>query len=113
MINLTLLLHELLCLALIYGVFARACKTDERVRADVRIAFLLLALASGIAAIAPLAFGIYPTSISVLLLAAFVSVQITKARHWENGVPHGFYKPECAPRRRRCDSNGGCNHVSQ
>lgn len=103
MINATLILHELLCMALICSVFSRAAKTDATVRVDVRLAFVVLGLSSSLGAAAPLVWGVYPTPVSVLMLGAFSGVQFATGRHWKHGVPGCFYKPCSLPRRRASD----------
>lgn len=103
MISATLIYHELLCAVLIYTVFCRAVKTDERVRLDVRFAFFVLGMASCLGMAAPLVWGVLPSPISLVMLTAFVAVQVTTARHWKHGVPGCFYKPCSVPRRRASD----------
>lgn len=104
--NLMLIAHELLCLLLIYTVFCRAVRTDHTVRVDVRLSFFLLGVVACFGVPAPLIWGLIPNTFTLLLLAGVTIVQISTARHWVDGVPHVFYKPECAPRRRRSDDQG-------
>ena len=103
------IIHEALCAALLYTVFCRAVQTCERVRADVRLAFLLLGLVACMGMAWPLAWGLVHNAFGLALLAAIVVVQFVTAQHWEKGVPDKFYKPGQAPRQRRaCDTAGGC-----
>lgn len=104
-----LLVHELLCAILIYTVFCRAVRTDHTVRVDVRFSFFLLGVVACLGMPAPLIWGGIPNSFTLLLLAVITIVQMVTARHWSRGVPYGFYKPECAPKRRQCDSKGACH----
>ena len=111
-LNLIVTTHELLCVALAYSVFCRACRTCDMVRADVRLAFWLLGLVAFAGIAAPLVWGLVPDVFGLALLGAITVVQLVTAQHWDKGVPDKFYKTGCAPRARRsCDSKGGC-HVS-
>ena len=112
-LNVIVTIHELLCVALLYSVFCRACKTCENVRSDVRLAFALLGWVACAGIAAPLVWGLVPDLFGLALLAAITVVQLVTAQHWEKGVPDKFYKTGHAPRARRsCDSKGGCGHVS-
>lgn len=104
-----LLAHELLCAILIYSVFCRACRTDHTVRVDVRISFFLLGVVACLGMPAPLFWEFIPNLFTLMLLAVIAAIQVVTARHWAKGVPYVFYKPEHAPRRRRCDVKGTCH----
>lgn len=111
-VSVLVLIHELLCAALFYSVFCRAVRSSEQVRADVRFAFFLLGLVACVGMAAPLVWGLVPDLFGLAALAAMTIVQLVTARHWSEGVPDRFYKPGCAPRRRRASDIGGC-HVSR
>lgn len=93
--------HELLCAALFYSVFCRAVRTCERVRVLVRLSFFLLGVVACAGMAAPLVWGMVPTIFGLALLAAMTVVQLVTAYYWIAGVPDRFYKPGCAPSRRR------------
>ncbi|WP_207186263.1 hypothetical protein [Rhodocyclus purpureus] len=102
-----ILAHELLCVVLLYTVFCRAVRTDHTVRVDVRAAFCLLGAVACIGVPAPLIWDGVPSTFTLALLAVITVVQVVTARHWANGVPIGFYKPECT--RVHCNAKGSCN----
>lgn len=101
-----LIIHETLCGAIFFSVFCRSVKSNEKVRADVRVAFLLLGTVACIGMAAPLVWGL-PDLFVLSLLAAIALVQIVTSRHWHAGVPHSYYQPECAPRLRRATDYAG------
>lgn len=100
-----LILHELLCAALFYSVFFRAVKSCEKVRADVRIAFVVLGVVACLGMAAPLVWGLVPDLFGLALLAAMTGVQLVTSHHWATGVPDRFYKQGCAPRHRRASDH--------
>lgn len=100
-----LILHELLCAALFYSVFFRAVKSCEKVRADVRLAFVALGIVACLGMAAPLVWGLVPDLFGLALLGAMTAVQLVTSQHWSAGVPDRFYKPGCAPRRRRASDH--------
>lgn len=104
-------IHEALCVALFYSVFCRAVRSCEKVRADVRFAFFLLGLVACVGMAAPLVWGLVPDLFGLALLAAMSIVQLVTAHHWAAGVPDRFYKPECAPRRRRATDQQEVSHA--
>lgn len=103
-----LVAHLILCAMLIFTVFCRAVRTDHTVRLDVRFAFFCMGIVACLGIPAPLIWSFTPTPFSVLLLAGIVLVQLTTSRHWKDGVPYSFYKPDCRPGRRSCEMKGGC-----
>lgn len=109
--TLIVLAHEILCLIILWSVFCRSVQSSSSVRADVRTAFFLLGLVACGGIVAPVAWDYAPDLFGFLLLAAIAAVQGVTSYHWSAGVPDKFYKPGCAPRRRRaCDIQGGCRH---
>lgn len=96
-----LFLHVILCCVLWYTVFCRSVKTDQRVRADVRAAFVLLGSVALAGVVAPLAWAWVPDVWGLALLFAIVVLQLVTAAHWANGVPDRFIHPAHVPRRRR------------
>lgn len=99
-------LHEILCGMLFYTVFCRSVRSDEDVRTDVRLAFLLMATVACAGIVCPIFYGAAPSLFTILLLASMVFVQWVTEIHWRHGVPEQFLKHGRAPRdRRRCDRN--------
>lgn len=109
--TLVVIAHEILCLIILWSVFCRSVQSSDRVRADVRTAFFLLGIVASAGIVAPLAWQYTPDAFGFALLIAIAAVQGVTAHHWSAGVPDRFYKPGCAPRKRRsCDIDGGCRH---
>lgn len=102
-----LILHEALCAAIFYSVFCRSVKSCGKVRADVRLAFLLLGTVASVGMAAPLVWGLIPDLFGLSILAAITVVQLVTARHWSAGVPDKFYRPEHMPRKRRYTDYAG------
>lgn len=97
----TLLLHETLCATILFSVFCRAVKSNDKVRADVRASFFFLGIVACVGMAAPIAWGFVPDTFGLCLLAAIAGVQGVTAKHWAEGVPDRFYRPGLAPRKRR------------
>lgn len=97
----TFVVHESLCIALFYTVFCRAVSTDYTVKADVRLAFVVLGMVACMGMVAPIAWGYDPHPFSLALLGAVVLVQVITAHHWVHGVPEQFMKTGFRPKRRR------------
>ena len=85
-----LFLHEALCLVLWYTIFCRSVKTDKRVRADVRAAFVLLGYVALAGVVAPLAWAWEPDAWGLALLAAIIILQLVTDANWAHGVPDGI-----------------------
>ncbi len=96
-----LTLHESLCAALLWSVFSRLVQTSTDVRADVRLALIVLGALAILGILAPLAWPWLPDAYTLALQAAIVAVQIITGHHWRHGVPVPFYRPGRAPLRRR------------
>jgi len=109
--NILLVAHEILCLALFYSVFIRAVRCCEKVRTDVRLAFVSLGVVACAGMAAPLAWGFIPDALTLALLLAVTFVEIVTTRYWTHGVPDRFYKPGCPPQRRRSSDHDGGYHV--
>lgn len=101
--------QEVLCAMLFYSVFCRAVRSCERVRTDIRLAFVCLGLVACAGMAAPLVWGLVTDLFGLALLAAITLVQLVTAHHWENGVPDRFLKPGCLPKNRRETDNGSCH----
>lgn len=105
-----LIAHELLCVALFWTVFSKLVACCAKVRIAVRLAFFALGGAACAGMVAPLSWHYVPNAFTLLLLTAVCAVEWITAHYWAAGVPDPFYKPGCAPRRRRAADflEGGC-----
>jgi len=92
MSDLLLIVHEFLCLALVYTVFCRSVDMNLSALLDVRLAFFFLGVVACLGIPAPLAWGWLPDAFSVALLFGIVLVQVITARHWTHGLPEVFCK---------------------
>lgn len=87
-----LVLHELLCILLLWTCFCRATRTNRNTRKPVLVSFYLLSVAALWAMFAPI-IGWTPDSVSLLLLAAITLVQTVTARFWQQSPPAAFQEP--------------------
>jgi hypothetical protein len=94
--SLLLLVWEVLCAALLWSVFCRLVRTNERTLFWVRASIWLLGLASLVGMAAPL-YGWAPDYVVLLMTAACLNMQIVAARHWKNGVPVHFEYSQFPP----------------
>lgn len=99
------ILHSLLCAALFYTAWCRIVHTDRQTRPYIRWAFSMLAIASIVLGIAPWAHKLWPwaarlqiTWSELLMLAAFVGVQVSTSFYWRHGVPRDFMEVQHDPR---------------
>jgi hypothetical protein len=97
--SLKVFLHTLLCAALFYTAWCRIVHTTRHTRDPIRWAFSLLAVAAIFLGIAPWAHKLWPwaarlqiTWSELLILAAFLGVQVTTSTYWRRGVPRDFLK---------------------
>ena len=84
-----LILHELLCILLLWTCFCRATRTNRSTRKPVLVSCYLLSISGLWAMFAPL-IGWMPDSVSLLLLAAITLVQTVTARFWQQSPPAAF-----------------------
>lgn len=84
-----LILHEILCMLLLWTCFCRATRTNAQTKKPILLAFYLLSVAALWATFAPL-IGWMPDSVSLLLLASMTLVQTTTARFWQQSPPQAF-----------------------
>lgn len=105
-----LIAHELLCVALLWTVFLKLVACSAKVRVAVRLALISLGAAACSGLVAPLSWHFVPDVFTLFLMAAVCAVELVTAHYWAAGVPDPFYKPGCAPRRRRAADflEGGC-----
>ena len=91
--NLMLAAHVLLSLMLFWSTFCRSAKSDgEQTRLSIRVSLFVLGGVSLVAMVAPF-YGWWPDWLSLLMLAAFVQMQVMAAALWRDGVPHQFCNP--------------------
>ena len=95
-----LILWELLCVALFWSVFCRSVRTDRTTKLDIRIVLLLVGLGSLLGLGAPL-YGWEPDSVTILIIASIVSMQVVTAQHWARHVPEQFVDAKFLDRSRR------------
>ena len=87
----TVIVWEILCLALVWSVFCRSTLVDSTTRLEVKMALRLLGLAAIVGVGLPL-YGFIPGWEAVALAAFAVCVQALTARNWRNGVPRRFIR---------------------
>lgn len=84
--------HELLCLALFWSVFCRSAITHgHRTKLSIRVSLLVLGAAALAAMVAPF-YGWQPDGVTLLMLLAYVAMQVTTAELWRDGTPEPFQR---------------------
>ena len=96
-----LLVHELLCLYLVYSVVVRAVPMTCDTQPAVRLVFWLVAVVALLGIAAPVLWPWVPDLFSLALELVFALVQGVTNHHWQGRVPDAFCRPGCAPRNRR------------
>lgn len=86
----TLIVHEVLCVAVFVTCFDRLVKTDQTTIRPIRVAIWFMGMAAIVSAFAPPCWGYSPQWPAVLVLLAILVVQVTTAVYWRHGVPHCF-----------------------
>lgn len=84
-----LILHEVLCFALIWSAFCRSAVADKSTKPSIRASIFLTGVAASVGIGAPF-YGWEPNFVTLLILFSFTAMQISSARLWSNGVPHQF-----------------------
>ena len=92
--NALMVLHELLCLVLLWSCFCRATRTSRQTEFAILLTFWLLNIAALFAAFAPLLIDWQPDAVSLLLLASIALVQTVTSRYWQRSPPAVFQRPE-------------------
>lgn len=95
-----LIFWEVLCAALFWSVFCRSVRTDTTTRLNVRLALLLVGLASLLGLGAPL-YGWVPDVVTILMVLSIVCMQLVTATYWRRGVPERFVESRFLERNRR------------
>jgi hypothetical protein len=98
----TLLLWEVLCVALFWSVFCRSVRVDKTTRLDVRLALWAVGL-SALAGLAAPFYGWAPDWVTVGIVAGVVAMQSVMAHHWRDGVPRQFVQDVYRLNRRSGD----------
>ncbi|MFZ2309590.1 MAG: hypothetical protein WAW73_19660 [Rhodoferax sp.] len=101
--NATLILWEIMCMALLWSVFCRSVRADKTTKLDVRLALLAVGT-SALAGMAAPVYGWVPDRVTLAIVGAIVFMQAVMAQHWRHGVPHQFIKDDHRPRRRAGDT---------
>lgn len=96
-----LVLHELLCLYLVYSVFVRAVPMNCDTRPAVRIVFWLLAVVALLGIAAPVLWRWLPDLFALALELVFALVQGVTNHYWAGRVPDAFCRPETIRHCRR------------
>jgi hypothetical protein len=96
-----LVVHELLCLYLVYSVFVRAVPMTCDTKPAVRLVFWLVAVVALLGVAAPVLWPWMPDLFALALELVFALVQGVTNHYWQGRVPDAFCRPGCAPRNRR------------
>ena len=86
-----LLVHEILCLALMWSAFCRSALASESTKPCVRFALMAMGSVGALGVAAPM-YGWEPDWVSIAILAGFVINQVVNAQLWRLGVPDGFQR---------------------
>ena len=108
-------LQTAMSIALFYSCFCRLVATDATTIREVRWAIWFQGTAAALVCVAPWLPIVEPDAdwpplttpvwIWLLLLAGSLSLKVSTARHWTEGVPRSFVRPECRPCRRAADNS--------
>lgn len=109
-----LVLQTALAIALFVCGFLRLALTDRETIAEIRAALVYQSATAVTLLFAPWAplfdahhltwpVGTTPLWAWLMLLSAFVAIQVATTRHWRHGTPRSYIKPECRPMRRQND----------
>lgn len=94
--NMVLVVWEALCAALLWSVFCRLVRTNERTLFWVRASIWLLGVAALVGMAAPV-YGWRPDAVVLLMTLACLNMQLVAARHWRTGVPKQFQYSQFSP----------------
>lgn len=92
-----IVIHEMLCAALLYSCFCRAVKTNRETKLPILLAFYVLSCTAVFVTFAPIVMAWAPDPVSLALLAAITLVQTVTAQHWRYGPPEHFQCSELEP----------------
>lgn len=80
-------INVVVCAALFWTCFCRACKTDKQTYGAVRAGIFALAVACVASAVGPWVWDVKPNVLSVALTAGMLLTQVATARSWHTGTP--------------------------
>ena len=83
-------LHEMLCVAMLYGAFCRLVRVNHQTLVSIRFAFFLIGFAACAGIAQPLQAGWQPSVFELSLLVGVVTMQLVTAHRWRDGVPSKF-----------------------
>ncbi len=89
-----IVIHEALCVAMLYGAFCRLVRVNQDTLISIRFAFFLIGFAACAGIAQPLQSAWYPTVFELSLLAGVVTMQMVTAHRWRDGVPAKFQLQE-------------------
>lgn len=92
MATLTLFLHVLAALVVMYASFCRLSKTNVETMTMVRFAIWVMGSVAAVALFAPVIWGWRPDVFHVLILGAIGFLQVITSRQWRHGVPDRFQR---------------------
>ena len=109
-----LVVQTALALALFICGFLRLALTDSETIVEIRAALVWQSATAATLMFAPWMplsdpihltwpVGTTPDVFWLMLLSSSAGIQIATMRHWENGTPRSYLKPECRPMRRQND----------
>lgn len=85
-----IVLHEALCVAMLYGAFCRLVLVNQDTLVSIRFAFFLIGFAACAGIAQPLQADWHPTVFELSLLLGVVTMQLVTAHRWRAGVPAKF-----------------------
>lgn len=88
----TIIIHEVLCLALFYGAFCRAVWANKQTQKRMRFVILMTGSVASLGMLAPIAWHYTPDWYALLLLATSVIAQLIASTNWRDGIPHIFQR---------------------
>lgn len=91
-ITATLVIHELLCVALFYGAFCRAVLANKQTKRRMRFVIVMTGSVASLGMLAPVAWHYEPDWFALLLLATSVTAQLIASPGWREGIPHQFQR---------------------
>lgn len=91
----TLVVYEIVCVALFYTCFCRSVRTDKDTITGVRLAFWGVASVTLFCAWLPTTGFFVVNWVDIAMPAAMLVVQLATAKHWRHGVPSAFQRCQC------------------
>lgn len=88
----SVILHEILCIALFYGAFCRAVHTNRSTKTSLRLIIMATGAVATLGMVAPISWGYEPDWYAMVLLTLSVAAQFVASAHWRNGIPEIFQR---------------------